>query len=159
MSTTPTPADEWSPCPEGELQKIAQRQTAVARRAARRRSTWGAAASVLVAVGVVVTAGLASGKAPAKINCKGCHQRFTEFYETMTSGEPKIKDERIVEGMKRHLKKCGRCRAKFREKFPKCPLGYQSPEGRYDSHKAKCGVKDAELSVERRCNSRSHDDA
>ncbi|MCA9236227.1 MAG: hypothetical protein KDA44_12200 [Planctomycetales bacterium] len=149
MSADPREPDAWEACPAGSLRQIAARQTATAQSAAWRRSTLGALASVLVAVGVVVTAGLASGKAPAQIKCKDCHERFTEFRDHVT-GNHEMADPRIVEGMKRHLKKCGGCRKRFQKQFPGCPLGKKSS----CRPRSSCGEK-KELSVQRDCP--SHD--
>lgn len=142
MSSDNIPTDQWTSCPAGTLQQIAAQQATAARLSARRRSTLGAAASVLVAAGVVVTAGLASGQAPVEIKCKGCKQRFAEFYEHV-NGRQEMADPRIVEGMKRHLKKCERCRKKFRDAFPGCPLG--------DNHRCRDRDDGHELSAQRGC--------
>ena len=118
--------DQWQACPPGALARIARLQQAEDRRSALRRTSLGAAASVMVATGLVVGAGLASGSGTVRMRCPECHQRFTEFHDHQTKVRS-MTDVRKVEGMKQHFKKCGGCRKQFQKKYPDCPVSKCGP--------------------------------
>lgn len=111
--------EAWGPCPEGELQGMAQRLRAADVRQSRMATvkTFGTSAAVVacLVVGVgLLTAGGSDGL--GNISCLECYGAFDAYHVHVTADGPM--EASFASAMNEHLVNCPICRPKFEVRYP-----------------------------------------
>ena len=139
--------DDWQACPPGELSRMAARLDAGLRGARTRQLAVTGLMSMLVcAAGTILLAGFVFYAEPSfgGISCTDCQTHADEFHGYMVGKNPTM-DPDLAKQIKKHLKKCDCCRAKYQESHPDSPLG---PVAQCHSHLQQCM---ATLSAPKKC--------
>lgn len=139
--------EDWQACPSGELARMTARLDAGLRGARfRQLSVTGLMSLLICAAGTILLGGFVFYAEPTfgGITCTDCLTHADEYHGYMVGKNPTM-DPDLAKKIKKHLKKCGCCRAKFHETYPDAPAG---PLAQCQSHVRQCM---AALSVESKC--------
>lgn len=115
--------DDWQACPPGELSRMTARLESL-QRAARFKQLFGTGllSMFLCAVAVVLLGGFVFFQEPtlSGISCADCQIHAVDYYDYLMGKNPTL-DANLVKKIRKHLKKCRGCRAKFHQSFPDAP--------------------------------------
>ena len=113
-------SDEWGPCAQGELGRLANRLKANQVRASRKRMYKATLVSTALFAGVILVVGSFWGRVGFQyggISCKECYSHFAEYRDHLTEVKL-LADANLAESMKTHLDKCWLCNNKFNKEYP-----------------------------------------
>jgi hypothetical protein len=116
---------DWQPCPPGEMTRLAKRLDSLQRGARFNQLVGtGLLSMFLCAVGTVLIGGYLLYQEPNSegYSCRDCQAHAAEFHDLIIGKKASMdaKQEKLI---RKHLKKCNGCRAKFQQAFPDVPPG------------------------------------
>jgi hypothetical protein len=129
--------DDWQACPPGELARMAKRLDAGLRGARfSQLAVTGLMSLLICAAGIILLGGFVFYSEPTfgGISCTDCLAQADEYHGYLVGKNPTM-DPDLAGKIKKHLQKCGYCRAKFHESYPDTPLG---PLAQCQSHMPQC---------------------